>query len=415
VPVFGQGSWLNSRRLKVYPGLFLLGYVISAIGWGLKGKHPLGADFAEFWAASHLALAGHPWQVYAPAQLWAVEKAAAGPLEGLTAFPYPPSCLLLIRYLAALSYFWSMALWSAAGLLLYSYTIFRIAGRKALWPALAFPGAFLNLINGQNGFLTLTLLGLAIVCVDESPLAAGALFGLSAYKPQFVTLVPLFLAASRRWKALAAFGASVAIFYGVSYAAFGHQTWSAFLSSLAYTRTVILERGGTGWAKTQSMFGAARMWGLSVTQAYALHGLVAAIAVCAALSTWRRSPSIALQGSVLIAATLLITPHLMPYDLVLLALPIAWLAAEGMHAGFLNWEKNLLALLWAFPAFALTLNGRGASASWLCILLPLVLAARRRCAENGDVDGAGRVLARPTGGTTRARPRCDLRNPATTG
>jgi hypothetical protein len=53
----------------------------------------------------------------------------------------------------------------------------------------------------------------------------------------------------------------------------------------------------------------------------------------------------------------LATPFVFDYDLVLLALPIAWLAAIGLREGFLPWEKFGLALAWLLPLFSRTIAG----------------------------------------------------------
>ena len=41
----------------------------------------------------------------------------------------------------------------------------------------------------------------------------------------------------------------------------------------------------------------------------------------------------------MIAAALLASPFLLDYDLVLLGIPLAWIARESLRTGFLPWEK----------------------------------------------------------------------------
>jgi alpha-1,2-mannosyltransferase len=53
-----------------------------------------------------------------------------------------------------------------------------------------------------------------------------------------------------------------------------------------------------------------------------------------------------------VVGTLLITPYVLDYDLVLLAAPIAWLAMEGLKGGFLSWEKSILFLAWLLPMWS---------------------------------------------------------------
>jgi alpha-1,2-mannosyltransferase len=112
-----------------------------------------------------------------------------------------------------------------------------------------------------------------------------------------------------------------------------------------------------------------RMLGGGVMFAYALQGVVAIATVAGTISAWRSKISYGVQCAVLCLATPLITPYVLDYDLVLLALPIAWLALNGRERSFLPWEKTTLFLLWILP-----LVSRGAG-GWLHVPLgPIVLA-----------------------------------------
>jgi hypothetical protein len=51
----------------------------------------------------------------------------------------------------------------------------------------------------------------------------------------------------------------------------------------------------------------------------------------------------------LAAASVLITPFLYDYDLVLLTAPLAWAAGSAARAGFLPGEKALLLTLYIMP------------------------------------------------------------------
>ena len=156
--------------------------------------------------------------------------------------------------------------------------------------ALAFPAVFINLGQAHNGFLTAALIGAALVMLDERPILAGILIGCLAYKPQFGLLIPLVLIASGRWRVFAAAAATVALLALAVTFAFGIDVWSAFLASTKFTRTVVLEQGGTGWYKIQSVFSWVRMWGGGLALAYALQGAVM-LAVAAALAWLWRSPA----------------------------------------------------------------------------------------------------------------------------
>ncbi|MDO8433056.1 MAG: glycosyltransferase family 87 protein [Candidatus Binatus sp.] len=168
---FRDAPWLNRRSLRLYPRILLAVFTLAAIAWliasaGLRDPHghPIGADFIDPYAASWLALHDQPAAVYDVQRLWAVESAATYRGVGYAGFHYPPTYLLIILPLAAMPYAWSLLLWTVVTLALYAATmrlIDRDRDADALWLALAFPGAFVNLTSGQNGFLTLALLAAA--------------------------------------------------------------------------------------------------------------------------------------------------------------------------------------------------------------------------------------------------------------
>src|SRR5580692_8475618 len=309
-----QAPWLTRRRLAAYPKLFLAVYVVSAAVWLLRSKglidpggHPIGADFIDLWSASWLTLRGAPSAVYDLVRLWSVERAAAGDTGvGLGGFYYPPIYLLIILPLALLPYAWSLLVWTTvtfAGYLAVMWTI--DAERDALWLAIAFPGALVNLTNGQNGFLTLGLLGAALLTLERRPLVAGVMFGLMAYKPQYGLLVPIFLIATGRWRAILAASITVALLAALSLAIFGAQTWQAFFTSITFTRHVVLEQGGSGFEKLQSAFAAARLWGFGVATAYVVQGIVSLITALAVIWIWLRTAKFDLQAAALATGVLL--------------------------------------------------------------------------------------------------------------
>src|SRR5437868_7326886 len=98
-----------------------------------------------------------------------------------------------------------------------------------------------------------------------------------------------------------------------------------------------------------------RLWGFDVHAAYAMQAIVGIATVLALVWIWRRTARLELQAAALATAVMLLSPYIMDYDLVLLALPIAWLTIDGIRTGFLPWEKSILALAWIVPMFARTL------------------------------------------------------------
>jgi hypothetical protein len=218
------------------------------------------------------------------------------------------------------------------------------------------------------------------------------MFGLMSYKPQYGILVPIFLVATGRWRTLVMAAATVGLLVAVSFAVFGAQTWQAFFSSISFTRHVVLEQGGSGFEKLQSAFAAARLWGFSVATSYAVQAAVSLLAALVAIWTWRRAVTFDLHAAALATAILLSTPYMMDYDLVVLALPIAWLALEGRRSGFLPWEKSLLVFVWMLPLFARSLAGHALiPVAPLAMLLLLFDVARRAAAGAVPIPSRERV------------------------
>jgi hypothetical protein len=218
--------------------------------------------------------------------------------------------------------------------------------------AVAFPAVFVNLGHGHNGFLTAALIGAALVTLDRRPVLAGVLFGLVAYKPQFGLLIPLVLIATGRWRAFLAASATVVGLTLATLICFGPEVWRTFFASTALTRVEVLEQGGTGWHKIQSAFSVVRMWGGGVPLAYLVQGTVT-IALAGALAwLWRSAAAFPLKAAALALAAIVATPYSLDYDLVVLALAIAFLAADGLSRGFAPWEKTALAFLWLMPLIA---------------------------------------------------------------
>ncbi len=243
-----------------------------------EGK-PIGVDFSCYWAASAMALRGEPSAVLMTSKrLYAVEEEAVGQGTFVALWYYPPTFLIIVLPAALVGYLWALGIWTTLTFAGYSMVLRKIIPRaETFWPALAFPGVFANLQNGQNGLLTFSLLGGALLSLESRPLLAGALFGLLTYKPQMGVLVPLVLVATGRWRAFFAAAVTAIAFAGISLVMFGAGTWGAFLNTLEPARRVIIG-GGVRFYTMQSVFSGARLLGAGTRAAYTSQILAPALA-----------------------------------------------------------------------------------------------------------------------------------------
>jgi len=242
--------------------------------------------------------------------------------------------------------------------------------RRIGWLAiLAFPAVLTNVGHGQNGFLSLALFGGGVLLLDRRPLVAGLLLGCLVYKPHLGLLIPIALIAAGRWRTVLSAACTVIAAVALSLWAFGGQVWSAFLASSAIARAA-LEQNAVGNERMQSVFAAVRLLHGSLILAYGAQAMMAA-AVCAALIfAQRRAFRASAEGPALVTAALLASPFLLDYDLILLAIPLAWLTVQGLRSGFWPWEKSIIAAAYILPAVSRSL----ATATGLPIG-PLVMAA----------------------------------------
>ena len=425
-----SGAWLTPERARLWAIAVLIASLagilyILATAHGLidyRGR-PIGTDFSNVYAAGTYALEGKAALAFDAPSQYAREKEIFGPATPFYGWHYPPLFLLLAAALALLPYLAALALWQGASLALYLLSIRKIVagfppsppwgGSRAegargganaakdphpaaapptsptrgevLWLllALAYPAVFVNLGHGQNGFLTAGLLGFALALLERKPVAAGILFGLLAYKPQFGVLIPLVLIATGRWKSFAAAAVTVALLVIAATAVFGVEVWPAFVKGAQFTREVVLESGNTGWEKIQSVFSWVRMWGGPVPLAYALQTIVALAVAVATVWLWRSAASFPVKAAGLVIASLLATPYSLDYDLMALAPAIAFLAVDGLARRFLPWEKTILAALWLMPLIARS----AAEFAALPLAVPLMIIALVLLLHRGTLRG----------------------------
>jgi glycosyl transferase family 87 len=382
-----SGQWLTASRLRGYSLTLLAIAVIAVAGWialadGLIDRNgkPLGNDFSGVYAAGSLTWQGRPADAYQPARLHEAEKAVFGDREvPFCGWHYPPFFFAVAVMAAAFPYAWGLAIWLAASFAAYLAAMRAILPRpETLLIATAFPAVFVNFGHGQNGFLTAALLGGALQLLDRRPWLAGVLVGLLAYKPQFGVLIPIALLAGGQWRSIGAAVATVAVLLAVSFAALGGGVWHAFADSMNFTQTVVLEQGGTGWEKIQSVFSAIRMWGASVPTAYTVQTALGLMLAASLAWLWRSDAAFELKAAALATGSLLATPYVLDYDLVVLGLAIAYFARDGLRRGFRSFEISVLAAAWLVPLLSRGMAGVTGVPLGLLVLLTLYVFIMRR-------------------------------------
>jgi arabinofuranan 3-O-arabinosyltransferase len=356
-------------------------YAVGAFLVDTDGR-TIPTDFVNVWAAGVMALDGAPAAAYDPWLHKPVEDAAVGwHFDGHYGWHYPPPFLFIAAGLALLPYLPAHLIWVCATLPLYVASIRTISGERLGWLlALACPTLLANATVGQNGFLTAALIGGTLHFMPRQPLVAGLCLGLLTYKPHFGLLFPLIFLVDQRWKTLAAATATAALLGLASWLCFGAVAWEAFFRWLPETSRAFLSEGQADWAKLQSLFALVRVLGGSEGLAWILQGTLSVSVAAAVIAIWRRAVPYELKAAALATGTLLITPYVYLYDLLVLAVPVAFLVRLGLRTGFARHEMAglgcAMGLLLVFPAVMAPV-GLGASAVVFAIVAARAFAAVR--------------------------------------
>ncbi|MCP4617515.1 MAG: DUF2029 domain-containing protein [Bradyrhizobium sp.] len=397
------GEWLTAARARGYSLILLVICTLAFAGWiaisdGLIDRNgkPIGTDFSNVYAAGSLTWQGRAAEAYEPALQHAAEKAIFGgrdvPFYG---WHYPPFFFAVAFLVAAVPYGWGLALWLVASFAAYLAMLRAIVARpETLLIGAAFPAVFVNIGHGHNGFLTAALLGGALLLLDRRPWLAGVLIGLLVYKPQFGVLIPIALLAGARWNTIAAAGLTVGAVVAVSFATLGVDVWHAFFESMKFTQTIVLEQGGTGWEKIQSIFSASRNWGANVATAYAIQGTLALLLAASIAWLWYSDAAFELKAAALALASLLATPYVLDYDLVVLAVAIAFVARHGFARGFHDYEISLCVAAWLVPLLSRSIAGATGIPLGLIVMLAFYVIVLRRAVRNHATASDNHQLAK---------------------
>lgn len=330
---FGPDS---AVRVAFWVGFYLFLIHLFLRSWELATGAPAitvpAFDFVAFWAAARLALAGEALAAFDPAALLAASNLAGGGPTNLR-WLYPPGFLALVMPFGALP-FW--AAWCVFSLL--SALALALAARV---PAAPLPGGWRFLVAspmllmgalpiGQVSALWTAALIAALWAMRRGrPPMAGLWIALLTLKPQLGLLIPVALAAERRWRILGWATALTAALVLASTLAFGAAYWPHFLAALVEI-TRHFEDGGVPVRRVVSAYGFARQLGLGHDAALWAQAPVTAFLAGAVAWTWRRTAVGAdLKAALLCAAIPLATPYAFYYEMAITVAAAMFLFRDG--------------------------------------------------------------------------------------
>ncbi|MGH9387175.1 MAG: glycosyltransferase family 87 protein [Vicinamibacterales bacterium] len=184
--------------------------------------------------------------------------------------------------------------------------------------AAALPAFYSLIAAGQTSAFALLWFTLGYLFLrSERPWLAGACLGMLVYKPTLVLVFPFVFVFNRQWRVL--FGASVAALaqFAIAGAYFGWPTLVEWVRALFTGISAIDQLESQPWQmhSLRALFANSVPW---PSVAAALQITTSLWAVTFAVRTWKSSESLAVRYAVFLLATVLVSPHVYTYELVVL-------------------------------------------------------------------------------------------------
>ncbi|WFU38813.1 glycosyltransferase family 87 protein [Bradyrhizobium sp. CB82] len=295
--------------------------------WGAWRDRGL-LDFDAFYIVAQRVWLGDPAQAYRFDRLVQMQMDASGGKFSFMPWTYPPQFDLLVAPLALVPVGTAYFLFSAATLGFYLLTLRAVAKSYfALVVILLSPALLINLMCGQNGFLTGGLIGLACLTIERRQVAAGLSLGAMIIKPHLAIAFAVYALLARRWITVITATTVILSSSILCTLLLGPQIWSAFLGSVNDSATY-LGRGAYPLFRMISVYAMLRTAGFSASLAFLSQVVVAVFALSiVARAIYRRLPAHWCLGLAAVASVL-ISPYAYDYDLTILGVGMALLLPD---------------------------------------------------------------------------------------
>jgi hypothetical protein len=327
--------WLTPRRLRAH-GLLLALTICAFYIWAIatptlrdRNGNLKGTDFLHFYTLGSLAITHQGSELYNMDTQAAVAAQRVPDARGIRYLPlYPPQVSLVFAPLAHLSYGCALALWWLCTAVIYGaccYAIWRVCpnlrdfGGTVALVAIAFPAFFHLIAWGQTSALALACFTAGFLLFrDQREFAAGLALGCLIFKPQLALAAAIVFILTGRWRILVGSALSAAAQTAAGIAYYGVEPFRSWLGTLRAVPALLPSFEPRPY-QTHCL---RTFWSMLVPWSGAALGLyvVSAIVVLAGtIAIWKHQESLSLEYSALLLATVLVSPHLTVYDLVILA------------------------------------------------------------------------------------------------
>jgi alpha-1,2-mannosyltransferase len=364
------GFWLTEKRVRVH-GLLLAVclwtiYAVDMSSAGLLDRNGLvkGTDFLHFYTLGTLAWQGRGDLLYdTRAQAELARKLLPQAPDSLYVPLYGPQVSLFFTPFARLPYGRALAVWLWLNVLILGlccYAVWRTcpALQAQRWTililAIAFPGFFHLLLWGQTSGLALLCFTLAYLALRSNlKLLAGVAIGSLIFKPQLGLAAAVVFVCAREWRVIAGVLGAASAQLAAGWMHYGTGAMRNYWRALLHVEDILplLEPRLYQTHSLRSFWSLLLPWPRVAFVFY----VVSALGVLAlAVRRWQSGACLEIRFAALLLATVLASPHLTVYDLVILApaflLVGDWVIANG-ESHFAGLARLLLYL--CYPLFLL--------------------------------------------------------------
>ncbi len=374
--------WQDIGIKGVIASALMLALYLGFIDWQLPFPrdtigYVIGRDFLNFWTMGREAWSDAPGAFYDMASYVRFLHEMLGSEYPYQQWSYPPSVMLPAAPFGLMAYLSAYALWTALGL---AALIWAASDRTAsAWAAkpksaalvmIMAPAALVCFVSGQNSFFTAAILIAVFRFWDTRPILAGFLIGLLTLKPQLGLLFPLVLLVSQRWTVFTAAAVTAAAIAGITAALFGPDIWLRYFTIGVTTQEGVLnDPSAIIIGLMPTIFMDMRLLGGSADLAYGVQIAVGIAAASLVVWTyWRRRDPV-LSYALFLTASIIATPYLMSYDMVVFGWVLISMGAAGNITR--NGRLALMGIYW-LPLISLPLGVSGIPGA---ALVPVAFAA----------------------------------------
>ena len=328
-------DWLTTRRIRIHALLLAAGiwtaFFVNLHTPGLRdhGGQIKGADFLHFYTLGTLAREGRGDLLYdIPAQSVLLHKIVPEAQGYVYAPLYGPQVSLFFDPFARLSYTSALVAWLLLNVLIYAgccYVVWRHCPNLArhrltvLLAAIAFPGISQLLAWGQTSglallFFTLTYLALR----NRYDFLAGIAVGCVILKPQLGLTAAFVFILTRQWRVAGGAMLSAFVQLAIGWMHYGTSVMRDYLNALTHTGQImaLLEPRPYQTHSLRTFWTMILPWPGIALMFYVVSALVILVLL---VRCWKSGSELNIKFGVLLVATVLVSPHLTVYDLVILA------------------------------------------------------------------------------------------------